>query len=72
MKLKKNDKSWWRLNRELLNKKSKVSSIPSLRDEHGQWLMDPKKKANEFVRIWNEKINCHNLIVNLILILLKI
>jgi len=30
--LKKGSKQWWRLNRELLEKKSKCSSIPPLRD----------------------------------------
>ena len=53
--LKKNDKKWWKLNRELLQKKAKLSSIPSLRDASGNWHMDPKEKADIFASVWNAK-----------------
>ena len=39
--LKRGSKQWWSLNRELLNKKAKISSIPPLRDGP-TWLADPK------------------------------
>ena len=55
MKLQKNDKSWWRLNKELLHRKSKLSSIPSLKNAEGKWLMDSKLKAEEFAIRWMMK-----------------
>ena len=44
-----NDKKWWRLNRELLIRKSSVASIPTLREDT-QWLSDSKAKADAFER----------------------
>ena len=38
--LTKNDKRWWQLNKELLNHKVRVSSIPPLRDADGKWITD--------------------------------
>ena len=45
--LPRNSKPWWRLNRELLNRKAKLSSIPPLRVD-GTWLVDAKEKADVF------------------------
>ena len=42
-------KQWWKLNRELLNKKAKLTSIPPLRDGD-TWLADAREKANLFAR----------------------
>ena len=53
-KLKKGSKSWWRLNRELLNKKTKCSSIPPLRDGQ-KWIQDSKDKADLFARTFDAK-----------------
>ena len=47
-KLKKNDKQWWSLNRELLNRKSRVSALPPLRTQDGTWVTDSKTKADLF------------------------
>ena len=53
-KLKKGSKAYWRLNRELLNKKTKCSSIPPLRDGN-KWVNDPKDKADLFAKTFDAK-----------------
>jgi len=53
--LSKSDKQWWRINRELLNKKARLSSIPPLRDDDGNWNLDAHGKANLFANTWVEK-----------------
>ena len=53
-KLKKGSKEWWRLNRELLDKKSKCSSIPPLRDQDA-WVNGSKEKANLFAQTFHSK-----------------
>jgi len=52
--LKKGSKQWWKLNRELLNKKTKITNIPPLRDGT-TWLSDPKDKADLFAKTFSEK-----------------
>ena len=47
-------KEWWRINRELLNRKGKLSSIPTLR-ENDKWLSDSKEKADAFARTFASK-----------------
>jgi len=47
-------KKWWALNRELLNKKSKVVSIPPLLD-NGIWILDSAGKANSFAKAFSSK-----------------
>ena len=47
-------KQWWRINRELLNRKGKMASIPTLR-ENDQWLTDAKTKADAFARTFASK-----------------
>ena len=53
-KLKKGSKAYWKLNRELLNKKTKCSSIPPLRDGN-KWVNDPKDKADLFAKTFEAK-----------------
>ena len=53
--LPKGSKKWWSLNRELLCKKARVSAIPPLKNTDGQWLTDPKDKANLFADAWSAK-----------------
>ena len=53
--LQKSDKQWWRLNRELINKKNKLSSIPPLKDSHGKWCLDNLAKANLLASTWAAK-----------------
>ena len=48
-KLPRRSKQWWRINRELLNRKAAMSSIPVLKME-GQWLSDAKEKADAFAQ----------------------
>ena len=47
-------KKWWSLNRELLDKKSRVVSIPPLLDD-GQWVLDSHDKANTFAKAFSSK-----------------
>ena len=54
MSLPKGSKQWWKINRELLNKKGKVSSIPSLKNEK-TWITEAKAKADTFARSFSEK-----------------
>ena len=53
-KLSKGSKKWWSLNRQLLEKKAKISSIPPLKDGE-KWLHDAKEKANLFAKTFSEK-----------------
>ncbi len=53
-KLKKGSKQWWRLNRQLLNKRSKLSSVPPLR-EGTAWLNTSKEKADLFAKTFASK-----------------
>ena len=52
--LKKGSKQWWKLNRELLERKTKCSSIAPLRDGQ-EWVNDPKCKANLFATTFASK-----------------
>ena len=47
-------KQWWRINRELLNRKSRLISIPILRDDE-KWLTDSREKADAFARTFSSK-----------------
>ena len=49
-------KQWWRVNRELLNRKGNLSSIPFLKDGE-DWLMDAKAKADKFAKTFASKNN---------------
>ena len=53
--LKKCDKRWWSLNRELLQRKAKISSIPPLRNSEKEWITDSSIKANMFAACWQAK-----------------
>ena len=53
-KLKKGSKQYWRLNRELLCKKGRCSSIPPLRDGT-LWVNSSKDKANVFAKTFAGK-----------------
>ena len=62
--LSRSDKRWWKLNRELLHKRAKVTSISPLRDE-AVWVTDSKQKANLFAKTFalkaklpEEEIDC--------------
>ena len=52
--LSKGSKEWWKLNRLLLSKQRKCSSIPPLRDGT-KWLNEPKDKANLFAQIFDKE-----------------
>jgi len=53
--LKKNDKQWWSLNRELLHRKARVSAVPPLRMQDGTWVTESKPKADLFAQTWLAK-----------------
>ena len=52
--LPKGSKKWWKLNRQLLEKKAKMSGIPPLKNEEG-WIHDPKLKADLFAKVFASK-----------------
>ena len=52
--LPKGSKRWWKLNRELLQKKAKISSMPPLRDGTN-WLDDAKMKADHLAATMAKK-----------------
>ena len=47
-------KRWWALNRELLDKKSRIISIPLLRQDDN-WILDSRGKANIFAKTFTAK-----------------
>ena len=47
-------KQWWKINRELLHRKSNIASIPPLRSD-SEWLTDAKAKANVFAENFARK-----------------
>ena len=55
--LSKNDKRWWSFNRELLNKKAKISRLAPLKDADGKWHLDSRGKANLLAKTWYEKFS---------------
>ena len=54
-RLEKCDRLWWKLNRELIHKKAKVSSIPPLKGRDGTWSLDSINKANLFAHSFSQK-----------------
>ena len=56
MKLPKGTKKWWRLNRELLDKKTKVTSVPPLKSANGEWHLGSESKANLLAAGFREKL----------------
>ena len=48
-------KRWWKLNDELLNRRSKACAIPALKTDTGEWLLAPADKANWFAIVWAQK-----------------
>ena len=48
-------KQWWSYNRQLLNKRSKTSGIPPLRDTDNTWVHDPQAKANLLATTFTSK-----------------
>ena len=54
--LPKGSKQWWRLNRQLLDAKSRNESIPPLKDEKG-WIFDAREKADAFASSFSAKSN---------------
>ena len=55
--LKKSSKLLWKLNRELLCRKSKCTSIPPLKARDGSWCLNPTDKANLLASTFQGK--CH-------------
>ena len=47
-------KKWWTLNRELLQRKGRISTIPPMRDGD-TWLLDAPSKANVLAQTWQAK-----------------
>ena len=53
-KLKQRSKQWWKLNREILRRKTECFSIPPLRQE-GSWVEDSKQKPDLFAQTFRER-----------------
>ena len=53
-KLPKSSKQCWRINRELSNRKSRLTSTPTLKDD-GKWLSNSKLKADAFAKTCSSK-----------------
>ena len=53
--LPRSSKLWWKLNRELLNRKSKCSTIPPLKARNGKWILDPEGKADLLAQTFQDK-----------------
>ena len=52
--LPRHSKDWWRLNKELLYRRSKAATIPPLK-EAGDWVLDPREKANALAKTFQTK-----------------
>ena len=52
---KRGSKKWWTKSRELLQQKAKISSIPALKDQGGEWIHDAEAKANLFANTFKDK-----------------
>ena len=52
--LKRSSKQWWQLYRELLQRKTKCSTIPPLRKDQ-TWVEEPKQKADLFAETFAQK-----------------
>ena len=52
--LPKKSKKWWQINRELLNRKCKTSSIPNLKSG-SNWITEAKEKAELFAQTFLSK-----------------
>jgi hypothetical protein len=61
--LKKGSKQWWKINNELLHRKGSMTSIPTLRED-GNWITDPKVKADAFARTFASKSHLPDEIVD--------
>ena len=48
-------KEWWKYNKELLNRKTKNSGIAPLKGPDGQWVLDPKSKADLLATTFESK-----------------
>ena len=48
-------KQWWKVSRQLLNRKTKASTIPSLKNGAGTWINNPVEKANLLAQTFQSK-----------------
>ena len=55
LNLPKSSKEWWRLNRELLNRRSKHSTIPPLKTTDGKWILEAERKADLLANTFQSK-----------------
>jgi len=53
-KLPRGRKQWWRINNELMRRKTNLASIPTLKED-GKWLTDAKEKADAYARTFAAK-----------------
>jgi hypothetical protein len=57
LQLRQASKGWWTKTRRLLHHQGRTSSIPALKDESKQWILDPASKADLFVDTFSKKVS---------------
>ena len=55
--MKRGSKKWWTRAKELMDRKTKVSAIPALKNAEGRWVTVPKEKADLLADTFSAK--CH-------------
>ena len=63
-KLPRGSKHWWKLARTMMDKRSKSSSIPALRDSLGNWILENEIKTNLFTDTFVSKFGLPDLVIN--------
>ena len=55
LSLPRGSKEWWKLSRQLALMKEKSCSIPALKNQDNQWMLDAPGKANLFMETFKKK-----------------
>eukprot|EP00972_Heterocapsa_arctica_P093055 13725975-Heterocapsa_arctica.AAC.1 len=63
-RVRRGSKQWWGLARLLLNQRSKSSSIPALKSNGGEWIMEAHGKSKEFAKTFCSKFGLRPAVFN--------
>ena len=55
LEAKRGTKQWWTICRELLLQRTKTQSVPALRSDEGEWVREPKSKADLLAKAFSGK-----------------
>ncbi len=55
--LPRNSKHWWSLAKQLMRRNSSASFFPPLKSDEGEWLLEPKQKADAFAKAFSGKFD---------------